>query len=324
MDAIRTALQAAILLAISLTVFASRAVAHDGGLPLGDGHVSSTPREGYVMSCQDNFRRAGGAQHLGDWVSGNLWYPSEKIHVQGRNIWKEARFSTRLVERGGKLVRVIYSNDLPTAGYTGNFPVAPTDPAYEIDRNPNSVRAQREALVLPANPRLAASAFCVPMGMIGIATNGVSIFNALDAGGKDAVAHEVQDGCDGHPQRNGEYHYHGPSACIPHIDGNAQLVGYALDGFGIYSMRDAAGHELRSKDLDACHGITSTVMWNGKPTRIYHYVMTRDYPYTIGCFRGTPIRAQLPRMRGRRNHRGPGGIGPGFRRPPPDGLFGRG
>jgi hypothetical protein len=29
------------------------------------------------------------------------------------------------------------------------------------------------------------------------------------------------------------------------------------------------------------------VLWNGKPTRIYHYVATAEYPYTLGCFRGT-------------------------------------
>ena len=24
-------------------------------------------------------------------------------------------------------------------------------------------------------------------------------------------------------------------------------------------------------------------------TRIYHYVATLEYPYSVGCFRGTPI-----------------------------------
>lgn len=25
---------------------------------------------------------------------------------------------------------------------------------------------------------------------------------------------------------------------------------------------------------------------------MYHYVLTREYPYTVGCFRGTPVRVQ--------------------------------
>jgi len=27
---------------------------------------------------------------------------------------------------------------------------------------------------------------------------------------------------------------------------------------------------------------------------MYHYVMTRDFPYTLGCFRGVPMRNALP------------------------------
>ena len=111
-------------------------------------------------------------------------------------------------------------------------------------------------------------------------TNGVELFNALDAQKRDAVAHEEQDACGGHPGPNGAYHYHAISPCI-RTSGSSTLVGYALDGFGIYVEPGAT-----DADLDACHGRTSTVLWNGKPTRIYHYVATAEYPYTLGCFRG--------------------------------------
>jgi hypothetical protein len=33
------------------------------------------------------------------------------------------------------------------------------------------------------------------------------------------------------------------------------------------------------------------VLWNGKETVIYHYDATIEYPYTVGCFRGTAISA---------------------------------
>ena len=65
----------------------------------------------------------------------------------------------------------------------------------------------------------------------------MALFNALDAPGRDAVAHETQDRCHGHPQQNGVYHYHSLTNCIadkPGPDGNSPLVGYAIDGFGIY------------------------------------------------------------------------------------------
>ena len=39
---------------------------------------------------------------------------------------------------------------------------------------------------------------------------------------------------------------------------------------------------MRSTALDA---------WNGKRTRIYHYVAALEYAYAVGRFHGTPIRA---------------------------------
>ena len=44
---------------------------------------------------------------------------------------------------------------------------------------------------------------------------------------------------------------------------------------------------MTNKDLDACHGTTSKVWFNGKHVRMYHYVATHEFPYTVGCFRGT-------------------------------------
>ncbi len=36
--------------------------------------------------------------------------------------------------------------------------------------------------------------------------DGVRLFNADDGGNRDAVAWEVQDACQGHPERTGQYH----------------------------------------------------------------------------------------------------------------------
>jgi hypothetical protein len=30
------------------------------------------------------------------------------------------------------------------------------------------------------------------------------------------------------------------------------------------------------------------VMFNGKKQKMYHYVLNNEYPYSIGCLRGTP------------------------------------
>ena len=53
------------------------------------------------------------------------------------------------------------------------------------------------------------------------------------------------------------------------------------------------GKTLHDTDLDACHGTTSTVLWNGHLVTLYHYVLTPEYPYTLGCFKGTPVAADL-------------------------------
>jgi YHYH protein len=254
-------------------------------LPLGDGKVSSAPKRGYVFSCTTRFR-GGGARHAGDWIHGSTWDATEKIAVRGEVFWPEARFS---ITTDGDLRRIV-SNGLPFGEPSGVFPVRPDDPAYRIDRNPNSIELQNIALSLPREPRIAARPSCVPMGMIGITMDGVALFDALDAAGRDAVAHEVQDRCNGHPQSGGEYHYHGPSPCLPNADGNNVLIGYALDGFGITSGRDENGRELTNADLDECHGRVSRIQWDGKSALMYHYVLTREYPYTVGCFRGTPVR----------------------------------
>jgi len=273
-------------------------------LPLGDGHISTTPERGFVMSCRMHGGRGRGAQHVGAWIHGNTWDLTEKLHVRGKVTWPDAQFT--ITETGtGRIVRRIEGNGLPVKTPTGSFPVAPDDPAYAIDRNPNSIEAQTVALTLPADPKIAAQPSCVPMGMIGVALNGVAIFNALDDGQRDAVAHEVQDLCNGHPQMMGEYHYHGPSPCLPGETENEKLIGYALDGFGIYSIYDRQGNELTNADLDACHGRVSTVNWNGKRVAIYHYVLTREYPYTIGCFKGTPLRLAHRRRGPGRFRRGP-------------------
>jgi hypothetical protein len=288
-------------------------------LPLGDGKLSEVPRRGYVMSCGGGFRgddggrrgggppRGAGAQLVGPWIHGNTWDLTQKISVQGRVSWPQATF--RITTEGAdRLVsRVIQGNGLPVDTLTGKFPVSYDDPAFQIDRNPNSIEAQQIVLKLPMNPEITATPSCVPMGMIGVALNGVAIYNALDEGGRDAVAHEVQDICNGHPQMSGQYHYHGPSACLPNQTANETLIGYADDGFGIYSMYDAHGRELADADLDECHGRTSEILWDGARVSMYHYVLTREYPYTIGCFRGTAVRVTGGDGRGRRGFGPPGG-----------------
>ena len=118
-------------------------------------------------------------------------------------------------------------------------------------------------------------------------------FDALDASGRDAGAHETQDACDGHPQGQGIYHYHTYSPCLPakasQRPGSSTLVGYALDGYGIYLERDDHGNLPADAGLDACHGRTSAITWDAKRVVMYHYDVTLEYPCAVGCYHGTPV-----------------------------------
>jgi hypothetical protein len=255
-------------------------------LPLGDGHVATSPRVGYVDSCQTNFNPRGGAFREGPWIHGDTWDPAEKLTVQGAVKWSQATYSAEV--EGDQ--RIITTRDVPVGFPTGIFPISPSDPAYAYDRNPNTIGVKSIRYALPAHPTVAASPACVNMGAIGVLTDGVVLFNALDAEGHDAAAHEVLDTCGGHPQMDGEYHHHDiPPCLLKTTSGASTLVGYALDGFGIYVERDAQGNLPTNADLDACHGHTSPVTWDGQRVSLYHYVATAEYPYTIGCYMGTPV-----------------------------------
>jgi YHYH protein len=258
-------------------------------VPLGDGYVSTTPKVGYVDSCVTHFGSIGGARTDGPWIDAktHTWDYDTKLTVNGRIHWPEGSYEVTIVGDH----RVIKFNDLPRTDPTGIFPIESSDPAYEYDQNGNHIAKQSFDWKLPLHPKAAKTPGCTPGGPIGVLKDGVALFNALDGEGRDAGAHEVLDVCAGHPDPSDTYHHHDVPACILNKveNGTTQLVGYALDGYGIYVVKNKAGELPTNTQLDACHGTTSRVLWDGRMTRIYHYVATLEYPYTVGCFHGTAI-----------------------------------
>ena len=258
-------------------------------LPLGDQKYSTTgAKVGYIYSCQS----LSGTPPVtsAPWLNtgAGIWNMTQKIAVQGSVSWNGSFTATT----SGSSTTIV-SNEVPIAPHTtGTFPIQSTDPAYTYDRNPNSIESHAVDVALSANPSQASSPSCLNMGAIGITVTGVAIYNAFDGAGYDAVAREEQDACHGHPDQSDTYHYHGDlQACVPDSGSatqNSNLLGYALDGYGIYGPW-YNGKILTTADLDECHGTTSQVMWQGKLVSIYHYVSTYQFPYTLGCFRGTPV-----------------------------------
>lgn len=258
-------------------------------LPLGDRKYSTTTAQaGSIFSCQtlNGTPPVTSAPWLN--TTAGTWNLTQKIAVAGSVSWNGTFAATT-----SGATTTITSHAVPIAPHTtGIFPIQATDPAYQYDRNPNSIGTHAIDASLNANPVIASSPSCLGMGAIGITLTGVAIYNAFDAAGYDAVAREEQDACHGHPDQSDTYHYHGIlQACVPDAGSPAQnssLLGYALDGFGIYGPW-YDGKVLTSADLDECHGTTSPVEWHGALVSIYHYVSTYDFPYTLGCYRGTPV-----------------------------------
>lgn len=256
-------------------------------LPVGDGKlITSSPRVGFLLVC--SIPSSPNPPGRAPWISGDgTWDSTAKIAVQGSVSWP-SQFSVNPI---GTLVNIM-GNGLPSHP-TGVFPIARgSDPAAQYDGNPNAIVASAMAWGLPANPQVNTTPTCTSLGAIGVLLSGARLYNASDADGRDAVAHEVQDACDGHPQGAGQYHYHNASRCLADTrlaTGHSALIGYAADGFGIYGNLGTGGVSLTNADLDECHGHAHDVTVEGATNSRYHYHATREFPYTVGCFRGTPV-----------------------------------
>jgi len=254
-------------------------------LPLGTGKASTAPKQGYIWACR--VPSGGPPVSPVPWVNttAGTWSAKTKVAVEGSVKWSPKFTAT---QQGSELV--LSGNGLPAR--SGVFPVSESDPAHAYNPDPTPITAHSIKVTLAANPTAAASPTCVG-GVVGIAVNGIPLLDGFDADGNDAGAVEVQDTCHGHPNDHDGYHYHSLSPCLLSKKSltHTTQVGWALDGFGIYVEYNSSGQLLTNADLDACHGRTSKVPWHGKTVSLYHYDMTFEFPYSVGCFSGTPSTA---------------------------------
>jgi phosphatidylethanolamine-binding protein (PEBP) family uncharacterized protein len=143
---------------------------------------------------------------------------------------------------------------------------------------------------IPLAPAIASTSVSAVDGPIGIAVNGVLIFNPCKQGGcqnGDTKILGELDACNGHAGRADDYHYHAAPVCLmgtrPASYWDTHPVGWALDGFAIFGYNDADG-TVAVRDA-VCGGNTRPVV-NAPAGYAYH--VTDASPYVLGCFRGTP------------------------------------
>ena len=148
---------------------------------------------------------------------------------------------------------------------------------------------------IPLAPAIAATTTTAVDGPIGVAINGVPIFNPCKQGGcqnGDTKVLGELDVCNGHAGRGDDYHYHAAPTCLMAGQAasywNTHPVAWALDGFAIFGYNNADG-TLASRD-SVCGGNTSAV--SNAPAG-YSYHVTDASPYVLSCLRGTPSTAPV-------------------------------
>lgn len=150
--------------------------------------------------------------------------------------------------------------------------------------NPNLIVSQTLTLRVPASPAFASATSDTPLGPIGMAVNGVPLFNQYAAGRSPLGAEIISfDRYNGHPQNTGQYHYHLEPLWLTSTRGASSLIGVLLDGFPVYGPQETTG--ALPTGLDSCNGHTHATA--DVPAGIYHYHVTTAVPYISGCYKGT-------------------------------------
>jgi YHYH protein len=147
-------------------------------------------------------------------------------------------------------------------------------------KNPNTIATQNITLKIPANPVVAATHAATPMGAMGVALNGIPLFNQYAAGGSP-LTNEINsfDQWWGHPTGTSVYHYHVEPKYLTTVKATkSSLMGFLLDGFPVYGPEDEGGST--PSNLDVYHGHTHTTV--DYPAGIYHYHFSTAAPYLNG------------------------------------------
>jgi len=148
------------------------------------------------------------------------------------------------------------------------------------NQNPNTITESDCTYRIPLNPTVATTHASTPLGPMGVALNGVPIFNQYAAMGA-ALTNEINsfDQYDGHPQQQGMYHYHAEPYYLTTNKGKDALLGFLLDGFPVYGPTEN-GKTISNSDLDVYHGHFGVTA--DYPNGIYHYHVTTAAPYING------------------------------------------
>ncbi len=168
-------------------------------------------------------------------------------------------------------------------------------PLYESqiagqNTNPGNIGVQNYSMTLPANPAEESTKEATSLGPIGMALNGVAIYNDREGGNVPVDAGTLLsfDRAGAHPGPGNTYHYHFTGDFTG--NDNANLIGFLRDGFPIYARKDMNGSYPTNLDANGGH-VGTTADFS---TAIYHYhaantayMGSRFYVLKAGSYHGT-------------------------------------
>lgn len=248
--------------------------------------VSRTLSNGSTVDCYKIVSKSTPTDHaMGPWCPTNISDDKSKggIWIEGGNVYDvDGAFIKNLATFYNNTTWQMYN--ISTGEITKTLTVADCQAAanpnvgvayknYCVECLPSYVSNITRTIYIPVNPIKLKSPISFGMGpgsfgpsIRGIAFNGV-VFDAPAPVNAILGAYTLApfDDAGGHINMGAGYHYHaatGMSKKIQQADGHAAMIGYALDGFGIYERLSSNGTEYL--DLDASRGHSDAI-------RGYHY-----------------------------------------------------
>lgn len=143
----------------------------------------------------------------------------------------------------------------PVSGGFQSLKLSENNAGASGGNNPNRIVVATGMFRIPLDPVINATAIDTALGAVGVAVNGIPIYNPFEDANQTAATGRIFSGCCGHPQLTGVYHYHKYPTCLKllkgdvwqsekdkcdEIDaliasgGHSPLIGFALDGWPVY------------------------------------------------------------------------------------------
>lgn len=284
-----------------INVDASLFLTNDGSVTITT--VPCTLSDGTATNCYQIVATSTPVDHeMGPWCpenirdgddKGGIWLENGEVYdVDGAFIENMATFydDTRwqMYDENGDIYKTETEDDCANAA---NPNVGEEYENFCVECLPSYVSDMTQTYIIPILPVKQSTSIAFGGGgpgggngpsQRGIAFNGV-VFDAPAPTDAILGAYTLApfDDAGGHVNLNAGYHYHaatGVSTQITQDDDHAAMIGYALDGFGLYKQLNEDGQE--PADLDDCRGHTDDI-------RGYHYhVAAAGTNSFINCLNG--------------------------------------